>query len=550
VYSSLEDCQQAAEMAGKPYVVYSSNRHCVIDDDCRNPITGTVWAFVVYYNTNLVTITTTTTLTPSPWERVPELADNTKCSTGSSQMYSSLEGCQQAAEMAGMPYVVYAPNGYCVIEDDCDSPITGTDWAFVVYHNTDLVSTLDDELSIVMQATGVTDDNKQDVCDAVADALDGECSYVSLEGPSTRRRRLQESDVFMDISVEDSESAAATVEGADFLDSVIMPQGTSAISLTTGDGSKYALGSLGASCEEGAYILTLEECRQAVAELSIESEGEWSGSHDPLVPGCSIKPSEGNTIHFNTNMDAQPRSLEQPICLKETVTSTTTTSKATTTPTPVTVLKLEYTSEGFCSRRLEIDSASSAEACAVLAQSGPSSAYCHQDNLIISYGKGSRAGRCMCGTSANCDYTALTWGNDGFTSYRVTTEELSEQVSMEMQVVGVTEENKQGICDATAQALDGSCSYVSLQSPAGNRRRLQTTVYMDVAVADAQAAAAIVEDDAFISSVQNSDSMPEGTTPMGVTATQIATTTTITTSDFENTPSFLLKLHTSMSDFL
>ena len=91
---------------------------------------------------------------------------------------------------------------------------------------------------------------------------------------------------------------------------------------------------------------------------------------------------------------------------------------------------------------------------------------------------------------------------------------------MEMQVIGATEGNKQKICDATADALGGSCVYVSLQSPAGNRRRLQTTVYMDVAVADAEAAAAIVEDDAFISSLQNSDSMPEGITPMGVIATQ------------------------------
>merc|ERR1719336_1475172 len=84
--------------------------------------------------------TATTTATPSPWEKVPELADHTKCSTASSQVYSSLEECQQAAEVAGMPYVVYAPNGHCVIDDDCSNPITGTDWAFIVYYNTDLIT--------------------------------------------------------------------------------------------------------------------------------------------------------------------------------------------------------------------------------------------------------------------------------------------------------------------------------------------------------------------------------------------------------------------------
>lgn len=99
-----------------------------------------------------------------------------------------------------------------------------------------------------------------------------------------------------------------------------------------------------------------------------------------------------------------------------------------------------------------------------------------------------------------------------------------EEVSLVMQVIGATEGNKYKICNSTANALSGSCSYVSLWSPStGNlsthiesrRRRLHSTsVYMDIAVADAEAARTSVEVDGFLSSLQ---SMPAGVTVSSVT---------------------------------
>jgi len=97
-----------------------------------------------------------------------------------------------------------------------------------------------------------------------------------------------------------------------------------------------------------------------------------------------------------------------------------------------------------------------------------------------------------------------------------------EEVSLVMQVTGATEGNKHKICNSTANALSGSCSYVSLWAPStGNlsshiRRRLRSTsVYMDIAVADADAARTSMEADGFLASLQ---SMPAGVTVSSVTA--------------------------------
>jgi len=96
-------------------------------------------------------------------------------------------------------------------------------------------ASLDEILSIVMQVLGVTESTMQGVCDAVALALGGECSSVSLVSSEGRRRRLQASDVSMDIAVADRETAAAAAENEDFLDSVEMPTGTTAVGLTVSE---------------------------------------------------------------------------------------------------------------------------------------------------------------------------------------------------------------------------------------------------------------------------------------------------------------------------
>ena len=85
----------------------------------------------------------------------------------------------------------------------------------------------------MMRVVGVTEDNKQGVCDAVASGLSGECSYVSLEGPSTsRRRKLEASQVYMDIAVANAQSATALAQDETFTTSLAMPDGTNAVGVT------------------------------------------------------------------------------------------------------------------------------------------------------------------------------------------------------------------------------------------------------------------------------------------------------------------------------
>merc|ERR1719150_3363441 len=95
---------------------------------------------------------------------------------------------------------------------------------------------LNEEVSLVMQVVGVTEENKQGVCDAVASGLSGECSYVSLEGPSTSgRRKLEASQVYMDIAVANAQSAAALAQDASFITSLAMPDGTNVVGVTVSE---------------------------------------------------------------------------------------------------------------------------------------------------------------------------------------------------------------------------------------------------------------------------------------------------------------------------
>ena len=76
-----------------------------------------------------------------------------------------------------------------------------------------------------MQFVGVTEENKDAVCDSVADSLNGICSYASLDGPSSNRRRLLKQNLYMDINVKNAEEANALVQSADFASTLNMPEG-------------------------------------------------------------------------------------------------------------------------------------------------------------------------------------------------------------------------------------------------------------------------------------------------------------------------------------
>jgi len=90
---------------------------------------------------------------------------------------------------------------------------------------TDPAEELSETISIMMQFVGVTEENKDAVCDSVADSLNGICSYASLDGPSSNRRRLLKKNLYMDINVKNAEEATALVQSADFASTLDMPEG-------------------------------------------------------------------------------------------------------------------------------------------------------------------------------------------------------------------------------------------------------------------------------------------------------------------------------------
>ena len=78
-----------------------------------------------------------------------------------------------------------------------------------------------------------------------------------------------------------------------------------------------------------------------------------------------------------------------------------------------------------------------------------------------------------------------------------------ETLSLEVEVIGATEENKDQICDSIADALGGSPTHCSFVGPQSGRRRLtgETTLYMDVAVSDASSAQSQASRSDFVGSL-------------------------------------------------
>ena len=68
-----------------------------------------------------------------------------------------------------------------------------------------------------MAADGVTENNKRDVCNSVANGLDGTAVYCSLQGPSGGRRILATRDVYIDVLVDDAASAERKASSKRFI---------------------------------------------------------------------------------------------------------------------------------------------------------------------------------------------------------------------------------------------------------------------------------------------------------------------------------------------
>ena len=71
-----------------------------------------------------------------------------------------------------------------------------------------------------MEVENVTEDNKDDVCQSIAEALGGEVGYCSLTGPSSSRRRLDTATLYVEVSVPDASEATEVAESENFVDSL------------------------------------------------------------------------------------------------------------------------------------------------------------------------------------------------------------------------------------------------------------------------------------------------------------------------------------------
>jgi len=77
-------------------------------------------------------------------------------------------------------------------------------------------------VDVVVEVQGVTESNKDIVCDGFAEAVNGTTEYCSLSGPNTKRRRLT-TNLYMDITVRDATVAVATMKKENFVETVALP---------------------------------------------------------------------------------------------------------------------------------------------------------------------------------------------------------------------------------------------------------------------------------------------------------------------------------------
>jgi len=90
-------------------------------------------------------------------------------------------------------------------------------------------------VEVVIEVTGVSDSNKDSVCDSFAAAVRGTVTSCILSGPKTGRRMLAPitATLSVEISVKDATAALATMNADNFIaNSVTLPTGVKAASIT------------------------------------------------------------------------------------------------------------------------------------------------------------------------------------------------------------------------------------------------------------------------------------------------------------------------------
>lgn len=89
-------------------------------------------------------------------------------------------------------------------------------------------------VEVVADVTGVTESNKDVVCDGFATSISGTATYCSLSGRNTHRRRLivTTASLYIDITVTDASVAVTALREENFIDRVVLPSEVQVKSLT------------------------------------------------------------------------------------------------------------------------------------------------------------------------------------------------------------------------------------------------------------------------------------------------------------------------------
>merc|ERR550532_1694746 len=119
--------------------------------------------------------------------------------------------------------------GGCCHEEVGDTPRWGRAFIMSVYYceaggatQVEAEEDVTPNLNMKMPVLGATETNKRGLCDSVASSLNGQCQSVSLRGPRSdpAMEIFTETEVNMQISVENIDDARAVLEDDTFTDTV------------------------------------------------------------------------------------------------------------------------------------------------------------------------------------------------------------------------------------------------------------------------------------------------------------------------------------------
>jgi hypothetical protein len=150
----------------------------------------------------------------------PEICQEIKFDAGCSQLIATLNTAES-----------YMSLGSCQLSSDCPTKMND-DMKRRVSSIFDGLCSTDvqykhfcsptETVDVVVEVQGVTESNKDRVCEGFAEAVNGTTEYCSLSGPNTKRRRLT-TNLYMDITVRDATVAVETMGKENFLDTVSLP---------------------------------------------------------------------------------------------------------------------------------------------------------------------------------------------------------------------------------------------------------------------------------------------------------------------------------------